>query len=469
MGFIALLLAFSACQEPPETTVETVEEVKVVDTLTQLDHIMARGKLVAVTNCAFINYNMYSAKPSGFEYDLLRDFCNSLHINLELIVNDNLDSCFRMLDSCQVDVMATGVGLTKSLKQHYLASTPLMSQRCVLVQRLPKGWHSMSTDNEVESHLLRSPLELAGKTIQVPCRSHAAEALSRLSDAIGDTIIIVENDTLGSLQLIEAVANGSIDYAVVDEYVARMALVGKSGLDMKLAVSVEQPIGWALRQTDNDSSVLMAINNWINNVEKQQLQRIMTRYIKNGTYVSARVESADHISDFDAAIQKTAKAIGWDWRLLASLIYQESRFETELESEKGAYGLMQLMPAVMEQFDIDYDATPEEQIVAGGKLIISLDKALQDRVTDSVERIKFVLAAYNAGLGHIYDAQRLAEKYGKDPCVWDNNVDYFLLNKSRPQYFNDTCCRNGCLNGVQTYRFVEEVTERWHHYQNLVH
>ena len=126
---------------------------------------------------------------------------------------------------------------------------------------------------------------------------------------------------------------------------------------------------------------------------------------------------------------------------------------------------MQLMPVVMERFGIDYDSTPEEQVEAGGKLIQYLDNCLEKRVPDSTERVKFVLAAYNAGLGHVYDAQRLASKYGKLPDVWDDNVDFFILNKSKPQYYNDTCCRVGYLRGTETYRFVEEVLDRFHQYQ----
>lgn len=177
------------------------------------------------------------------------------------------------------------------------------------------------------------------------------------------------------------------------------------------------------------------------------------------------VKKQGQLSEFDKHIKKTAKSIGWDWRLLASLIYHESRFKTELESEKGAYGLMQLMPVIMEHYDIDYVSSPEEQIAAGGKLIHHLDKCLEKRVADSAERVKFVLAAYNAGLGHVYDAQRLATKYGYEPDVWDDNVDFFILNKSKKEYYNDTCCHAGYLRGDETYRFVQKVLDRFYQYQ----
>lgn len=452
-----------------ESEVEMMEDGMQVpmDTMTVFEHIMERGVLVAVTNCSEVNYNMYNNHPSGFEYELLKNFCDMHQIKLEMIVNDNLDSCFSMLDSNRIDVMATGEVLSKDLRKKYLLTNPFLSQKSVLVQRMPKGWGAMSTDNEVENQLLRSPLDLAGKTVHVPQSSHASKMLEHLSESIGDTIIVCECDTMNSIQLMKAVCDGFINYTVVDEYVAKMASYNLDGLDMKLAVSVEYPIGWVMKDHDGDSSLVLAFNDWIEKEEQKHLSKMMLRYIKNGRYISSRrEESNQRLSSFDDAIKKTAKQIGWDWRLLAALIYQESRFKVDLESDKGAFGLMQLMPSVMKKYGVDYNSTPEQQLEAGGKLITYLDKSLSNKVVDSLERVKFVLAAYNAGLGHVYDAQRLAQKYGKAPDVWDNNVDYFILNKSK--YINDTCCKSGFLRGGQTYRFVEEIMDRYHHYQVLL-
>ena len=426
---------------------------------------MERGKLVAVTNCGIINYNTESSNPSGFEYELLSKFCEANELELEMHVNENLDSCFCLLDSSKVDIVAIGIGSNKDMKRRFLLTDPILMQRSVLVQRLPKDWNKMSTANEVENQLLRSSIDLAGQTIHLPRGSHEVKLLEHLSDQIGDTIIIVECDSLNSVDLVRAVASGQIDYTVVEEYVARMASIGLRGLDTKLMVSVEQPLCWAVRNHCNDSSLLLALNNWIDGFEQRNLNRILAKYVNKGNVFSTPKPADGHLSLFDSDIKAVAKRIGWDWRLLASLIYQESRFKLDLESEKGAFGLMQLMPVVMERYGIDYDATPQEQLEAGGKFISYLNTCLENKVTDSLERVKFVLASYNAGLGHVYDAQRLAQKYGKDPNVWDNNVDFFILNKSKKQYYNDTCCRAGYLRGTETYRFVEEVLDRYYQYQ----
>lgn len=462
LGLLFFCWTLTSCQNEPEPSSEIVEDV---DTLTMLQHIQNNGVLKAVTNCEIINYNTEKPTPSGFEYELLSDFCKDNGLELEMIVNENLDSCFMLLDSCKVDVVAVGVGSNKDMKRRFLLTNPILMQRSVLVQRLPKGWNKMSTVNEVENQLLRSSVDLAGKTIHLPQGSHEVKLLEHLSDQIGDTIYIVECDSLNSVDLVKAVSSGQIDYTVVEEYVARMASIGLKGLDTKLNVSVEQPLGWAIYNHDGDSSLLYALNGWIDNFEQRNLNRILAKYVNKGNVFAPEKHTNGHLSPFDDMIKVAAKKIGWDWRLLASLIYQESRFKLDLESEKGAFGLMQLMPVVMERYNIGYDATVEEQLDAGAQLLHYLEKCLDDKVADSVERVKFVLAAYNSGLGHVYDAQRLASKYGKYPDVWDNNVDYFILNKSKKQYYNDTCCKAGYLRGTETYRFVEEVLDRYHQYQ----
>ncbi len=461
-GLLTLGLAFYSCHDEPE--IETIE-TEPRDTISVIQHVQERGRLVAVTNCEIINYNTENATPSGFEYELLSGFCDANGLELEMMVNENLDSCFMLLDSAKVDIVAVGIGANKDMKRRYMITNPILKQRSVLVQRLPKDWSQMSTANEVENQLLRSPVDLAGKTIHLPQGSHEVKLLQHLSDQIGDTIYIVECDSLNSVDLVKAVASGLIDYTVVEEYVARMASIGLRSLDTKLFVSVEQPLGWAIANHEGDSSLLVELNSWIDGFEQRNLSRILAKYINKANVFSTQKLSGDHISFFDDIIKKTAKEIGWDWRLLASLIYQESHFKLDLESESGAFGLMQLMPVVMEKYGIDYDATPAEQLHAGGQLINHLNSSLEDKVTDSVERVKFVLAAYNAGLGNVFDAQRLAEKYGKYPDVWDDNVDYFILNKSKPQYYNDTCCKAGRLRGIETFRFVQEILDRYYQYQ----
>ena len=161
------------------------------------------------------------------------------------------------------------------------------------------------------------------------------------------------------------------------------------------------------------------------------------------------------ISHYDDLFKKYAQEIGWDWRMLASLAYTESNFDTTAVSWAGAKGLMQLMPATARAMGVPAgkEQNPEESIKAAVKYIAATDRSF-NMIPDKQERLNFILASYNAGLGHIYDAMALAKKYGKNNLVWKDNVENFILLKSNEEYFTDPVCKNGYFRGIETFNFV---------------
>ena len=162
---------------------------------------------------------------------------------------------------------------------------------------------------------------------------------------------------------------------------------------------------------------------------------------------SPQLATPDQICEFDHLIKAEAKKIGWDWRLLASIIHQESRFKPDLVNHKGAFGLMQLMPRIMNKYNITHESSVEEQLDAGGKLLVHLDSKLSGVVTDSLERINFVLASYNAGLSRVMNSREQAIQNGNDPNVWADNVELY--------------------SPKQTFIFVREINERYEHYKTI--
>ena len=156
----------------------------------------------------------------------------------------------------------------------------------------------------------------------------------------------------------------------------------------------------------------------------------------------------DRLSDYDSLIKAEAMKIGWDWRMLAAIIYQESRFNPNLVNEKGAFGLMQLMPVTMSKYGIDSTSSVEEQLDAAGKLLLYFDSQLPESISDSLERGNFILACYNAGLGNVRKARVRAEQRGKDPNLWFDHVEHHVPK--------------------QTYRFVRDITERYSLYKTLI-
>jgi membrane-bound lytic murein transglycosylase F len=174
------------------------------------------------------------------------------------------------------------------------------------------------------------------------------------------------------------------------------------------------------------------------------------------------------VSRYDDLIMKFSATVDWDWRLLASLICQESEFKADVVSRSGAYGLMQIMPITGRNFGIDITASPENNIRAGIQYINWLNSIFESRIADRQERLNFVLAAYNAGPGHVLDAMRLAEKNGMDPQKWDGSVAVWLLKKSEPQYYKDSVVKNGYFRGKESVKFVTEVLGRFEHYKNTI-
>ena len=177
------------------------------------------------------------------------------------------------------------------------------------------------------------------------------------------------------------------------------------------------------------------------------------------TYLSRYVE----LSDYDDDFRKAASVIGYDWTLIAAIAYTESRFDSTAVSEAGACGVMQVMPNTLRGFAIpdSMHMNPQVNIMAATELLKALEKRYR-YIRNPKERINFVLASYNAGYGHINDAMRLAHKHGKNKYQWNGSVDTFLIYKSRPEYYNDTLCRNGEFKDWrQTLSFVKKVRRNW--------
>ena len=166
--------------------------------------------------------------------------------------------------------------------------------------------------------------------------------------------------------------------------------------------------------------------------------------------------------------RKYAKEINWDWRLLASLAYTESNFDTTAVSWAGAKGLMQLMPRTARAMGVPegMEQNPEESI-KGAVKYIGLTTGTFSGIPQP-ERMKFILAAYNSGNGHILDAMALAEKYGANKHVWDDNVEKYILLKSNEEYFSDPVCKHGYFRGIETYNFVREIIQRYNRYKEVI-
>jgi membrane-bound lytic murein transglycosylase F len=435
----------------------------------KLEHIMKRGVLRVVTDFNSTSYFIYRGQPMGYQYEMLQELANHLGVKLEVTVNNNLEQKFKMLENDKVDLIAVNLTVTKERKERMDFTVPHIQTRQVLVQRKPADWKGLS-QQKLDECLIRNQLNLAEKRICIPRNSSYVNRLQNLSEEIGDSINIVEMDE-DDENLIEMVSKGQIDYTVCDEQIAQVNEGYYDNLDVATPVSFSQNLAWAVAK--GATSLKETIDTWLNDfTASKKYAMIYRKYFKNKR--SAGMIDSDYyatisgkLSPYDALIKEYSEEIGWDWRLLASLIYQESRFNPQARSWAGAFGLMQLMPTTGQRFGVGPSSPPRMQIRAGIMYIQWLDERLID-IKDPVERQKFILAGYNIGLGHILDARALAAKNKKNPDVWDGNVADFLLSKSDPKYYTDPVVKYGYCRGIETYQYVADVMERYGHYKNLI-
>jgi len=439
--------------------------------VSDLSAIRKRGKLIAVTNINSTDYFIFRGETMGFNYELLKSFSDNIGIDLEVVTENHIDKAINMLNSGAADLLAFNLAVNPAMEQELTLSAPICETRQVLIQRKPRDWKSLS-DKDIEKKMIRNPKDLVRKTIYVQAGSTHAEQLFPFAKEIRDSINVIEVP-FGSEKLIQHVADGEIDYSICDENIASVVAANYPGIDVNTTVSFPHNTAWGLRKERSDT-LKNELNRWINSYRKtESFALLYAKYFRNSS--SGNIVKSDYysvntgkVSQYDDIIRKFSSFINWDWRLLASLICQESHFNPKVESITGAVGLMQVMPVTGKYFGIDVTSSPENNIKAGIEYINWLHSIFDPRIPDEKERISFILAAYNAGPGHVLDAMNLAAKNGMDPLKWDGSVALWLAKKSDPKYYNDIVVKNGYFKGIESVAFVSQILDRYEHYKNLI-
>lgn len=466
--FLATGLIFtvlSSCNQSQKVNFATAPEVEL-----DLDAILKRGYITALVDNNSVSYFIYKGQAMGYEYELLNLFAKHLKVDLKIKVTSGIDRAMDQLNKGEGDLIAFPLTITKDRKQYVAFSKPHFNSYQVLVQRKPDNWRRMTLDN-INDSLIRNPVELMGKEVYVLPGSSFENRLKHLSEEIGgDVLIRPDTASSESESLIRKVAMGEIDYTVADHMIARVNASYYPNLDINTPISVAQQVAWATRK--NSPQLLEAINQWLASIKKEAtFMVIYNRYFKSPRTSLVRMKSdyssmgGNKLSPFDSLIRKGADTLGWDWRLLASLVYQESRFLPQGESWAGARGLMQLMPRTANKFGASDLDDPRQSLKAGVGYLKYLDNYWLKKIPDPDERLKFILASYNVGLSHVVDAQKLTKKHGKDSQVWYGNVEFFLSRKSDPKFYRDPIVTAGYCKCEEPVNYVRDVLERYEEYK----
>ena len=420
-----------------------------------LKEIINSDTLRVATMYGSTSYFLFRDEFMGFDYEMSEHLANYLHVNLKISIAHSEKEMTDWLSKKKVDLIAYNITETKEIKSKFNLVLPQPETYQVLVQNL--GANSLS-----------DVTELAGKDVYVNANSIFCNRLQALNDEIGGTInVVLANDSLSNDDLIDMVANNKISYTIAYHNLASLHKTYNRSLDCHMPVGFDQHNGWLIRSQSRN--LQKAIEKWEKLPETELTQsNLYDKYWQNSPFFALRNVRIPKgaISPFDRLFKKYAPVINWDWRLLAAVAFHESRFDNSEVSWAGASGLMQLMPHTASNFGLDRDTKfdPEMNIEAGVQYIKSLNLSFR-QVENKDERIKFILAAYNSGPAHILDAMALAKKYGKNPHIWFNQVEYFLLKKSDPQFYNDPVVKYGYFRGKETVKYVQNTLKTFEKYQ----
>jgi membrane-bound lytic murein transglycosylase F len=434
-----------------------------------LEAIQKRGYLQALVDNNSVSYFILKGSPMGYEYELLKRLADHLKVELKIKIITGIEEAIDKLNKGEGDVLAFPLTITTD-RQEYVAFTEAhFSTHQVLVQKRPANWR-MQPPTVLEKKLIRNPVDLIGKQVHVVKGSSFEQRMRNLSQEVGGPIEIIPDSASAETEsLIRKVAHGEIKYTVTDQTLAMVNALYYPNLDINTVVSLPQQIGWAVRL--NCPKLLSTINQWMMGVKKSGVyQVIYNKYFNSPRFSLTRI-SSDYsslagkiLSPYDRYFKEGALPLEWDWRLLASVAYQESNFDPNVKSWAGAIGLMQVMPETGRYFGVDNLWDPALNIRTGVRFLKFLDNQWAKSINDPQERISFVLASYNVGLTHVLDARNLTRKYGKDPTRW-SEVEFYLLKKSDPRYYRDPVAAAGYCRCTGPVEYVKEVLERYEQYK----
>ncbi len=313
-----------------------------------LEEIKKDGILRALMIYSSTSYFLYKGDPMGFEYELLEQLAAHLDLKLELVISTDLDTEFAVLNRGDVDLIAHGMTVTNERKWEVDFTEYLYLTRQVLVQKQPDNYLDIEW-SALQKQLIHDPIELINDTVSILRNSAYSERMRSLSNEIGGTIYIDTLDShLSTDEIIKMVIEGKVKYTIADENLAKINASYHPILKIDVPVSFSQRIAWVTRKKSPEFR--KAVNEWILSERKQTNYNVTyNKYFKNKRNFPSRSSSDFYslnnrqISEYDEIIKKYAKEIKWDWRLLASQIYQESRFDPKANSCAGAKGLMQMM------------------------------------------------------------------------------------------------------------------------------
>lgn len=423
--------------------------------------IKKRGAIRVLTRNNPISYFLYRGRQFGFEYELAKMIADELGVRLEVVVPPSHDQLIPWLLAGKGDFIAASMTVTARRAKRVAFTKRYFEVDQMVVQKIGgMKWTSIA--------------DLAGKTVHVRKSSSYYSSLVDLRTTIGAFEIVEVPEDVDTATILDWVGEGKLPLTIADEHFVGMMTTFDTPIEAVAVVarpSATPPdkrnIAFAVRPS---SAALKAhLDGWVTrNYRGLNYNVAKKRYFENKkTIIQGQERSAEtgQLSPYDAVIKKYASKYGFDWRLMAAQAYAESRFDPKAKSWVGARGLFQVMPRTGRALGFTNLEDPEQGVQAGIKYMNRLMKRFDPSIPFR-QRVRFSLAAYNAGLGHVMDARRLAAEMGLNPDRWFHNVEKAMLLLQEPQYAKRA--RHGYCRGTEPVKYVSRIQSYYDAYVNIV-
>ena len=417
-----------------------------------LDGLRQRGAIRLLTRNSPTTYYLWKGELLGFEYDLVREFARQNGLRLELVVPPSRSALLVWLEQGRGDIVAAGLSIGTERGFSNVSTTR------------PYNFVSEVVVGRADEDSLTSVNELSGRTLAIRRSSSYWETAQEIRESGIDVRIRLVPENVETADIIDDVASGRFDLTIADSHILAVELAARNDIRGLLPVSDTIGHGWAVRS--ENPQLLQALNRFIRSEYRGRFYNITyNRYFRSPEEIQEQIPErtavTGRISDFDHLFQEAAGEAGLDWRLIAAMSWQESRFSPEAESHMGAQGLMQLLPSTAEAYGAPDPFDPEANVRAGVSYL-SWQLEMIDNAATEDDRLWFALASYNAGFGHLSDARRLAEEHGLDPNRWFGNVAEVMPLLQRREYFSRSA--HGYCRCTEPVHYVQTISRQFSAY-----
>ena len=409
-----------------------------------LEQIRARHELRVVTLNLPTSYYLGARGTEGLEFELARSFAAQLGVSLSMYPVANERAMREELASGRADIAAAQLTATPEWSHAGKAADPYARiPQLVVYQR----------DNAKP----RSTLQLERAKLAVRAGSPQERILEQLRRTVAPTLEWVETAPTNADPL-EDVDSGNADYAIIDAREFSFAHHLYPDVLVGFSLPTDRPVQWIVRRGADD--LLDGVNRFFQQIrESGRMVRLLqqsTGEVRSFAYEESRefqTHLADRLPRFRPWFEQASEESGIDWRLLAAIGYQESKWDATAQSNNGALGVMMLMSDTANALGIKDRTNAQDSIFAGARYLAEVREKVPDRIPEP-DRTWFTVAAYNVGFGHIEDARILAQTEGKNPDSWTDVRDE-LPRLAEARWF--TKVKHGYARGWEPVQFVDRV------------